>query len=98
MGLFSSKKPKTITENEFSWKDNIIEITEGGYLQSSGLINMVRIPLRHIETVTYSINTLKPSINVDLHIIGKGVVLGTLTVGIDLKDEIQDWLLDKLEK
>ena len=31
--------------------------------------------------------------SVDLNIIGKGVILGVITVGIDLKDEVQDWLL-----
>lgn len=98
MGLFGTKNPKTITDNSFSWKDNVIEITESGYLQSKGLINMVRIPVRHIDTVTYSISTTKPSMSVDLNIIGKGVVLGVITVGIDLKDEVQDWLLNKIEK
>jgi hypothetical protein len=43
------------------------------------------------------INATKPSLSVDLQIIGKGTVLGTLAVGIDLKDEIQDWLVDKLD-
>ncbi len=33
--------------------------------------------------------------SVDLNIIGKGVILGIITVGIDLKDEVQDWLLKK---
>lgn len=28
--------------------------------------------------------------SVDLNIIGKGVILGVITVGIDLKDEVQD--------
>lgn len=36
--------------------------------------------------------------SVDLNIISKGVVLGVITVGIDLKDEVQDWLLKKIEK
>lgn len=27
---------------------------------------------------------------VNLNIIGKGVILGVITVGIDLKDEVQD--------
>ena len=97
MGLFSSKQPKTITDTTFMWNNNVIEITDNGYLQSKGLINMIRIPIRHIETVTYSIITTKPSISVEINIIGKGVILGSLLVGIDLKDEIQDWLIEKLE-
>lgn len=36
--------------------------------------------------------------SVDLNIISKEVVLGVITVGIDLKDEVQDWLLKKIEK
>lgn len=35
--------------------------------------------------------------SVDLNIIGKGVILGVITVGIDLKDEVQDWLLKKMK-
>jgi hypothetical protein len=97
MSLFGSKaEGKTVTDTEFSWKKNNIRIING-YLKSEGLINMVRIPIKHIETVTYVINTTKPSISVELRIIGKGTILGTLEVGIDLKDEIQDWLLEKLE-
>lgn len=34
--------------------------------------------------------------SVDINLIGKSVVLGTIAVGIDLKDEVQDWLLEKL--
>lgn len=33
--------------------------------------------------------------SVNLNIIGKGVILGVITVGIDLKDEVQEWLLKK---
>lgn len=43
------------------------------------------------------INATKPSISVELRIIGKRTVLGHLAVGIDLKDEIQDWLVEKLD-
>lgn len=35
--------------------------------------------------------------SVNLNIIGKGVILGFITVGIDLKDEVQDWLLKKMK-
>lgn len=97
MALFGSKTDgKIVTDSEFSWKKNKISI-KNGYLQSEGLINIVRIPIKHIDTVTYMINATKPSMSVDLRIIGKGTVLGTLAVGIDLKDEIQDWLIDKLD-
>ncbi|TSI19921.1 hypothetical protein FOT98_09005 [Bacillus sp. HY001] len=96
MGLFGAKNPKQITANEFMWKDNIIKITDM-YVESAGLINIVRVPKKHIETVTYEIKTGKVSMSVDINLIGKGVVLGTIAVGIDLKDEVQDWLLKSLD-
>ncbi|WP_242280915.1 MULTISPECIES: hypothetical protein [Bacillus cereus group] len=51
---------------------------------------------KYIETVTYEIKTVKVAISVDINLIGKGVILGTIAVGIDLKDEVLDWLLEKL--
>ena len=51
MGLFGSSLKKTDTE--FSWNKNKIVI-EDGYLRSEGLINTSRIPMKHIDTVTYS--------------------------------------------
>lgn len=96
MGLFGSKTAKIVTDTEFSWKDNKIKITDF-YVESSGLINIVRVPKKHIETVTYEIKTGKVSMSVDINLIGKGVVLGTIAVGIDLKDEVQDWLLKNLD-
>ncbi|PEB21746.1 hypothetical protein COI51_15775 [Bacillus toyonensis] len=53
-----------------------------------------------IVTYTLAVNVkhLPFTICVDLNIIGKGVILGVITVGIDLKDEVQDWLLKKIEK
>jgi hypothetical protein len=96
MGLFGSKAlRKIVTDTEFSWKQNKIMIKDD-YLVSEGLINYNRIPISHIETVVLSRNGLKDGIPPELKIIGKGVVLGTLQVGNDLKDEIQDWLLEKL--
>lgn len=95
MGLFGSKTAKVVTDTEFSWKDNKIKITDT-YVESSGLINIVRVPKKHIETVTYEIKTGKVSMSVDINLVGKGVVLGTIAVGIDLKDEVQDWLLKNL--
>lgn len=97
MGIFS-KSEKVVSETEFSWNKNKIEITQDGYLRSEGLINVVRIPLRHIDTVTYGIVGVKDVLTPDLHIIGQGVVLGTLRVGSDLINEIQDWILSKIEK
>lgn len=35
--------------------------------------------------------------SIELNIIGKDVVLGVTTVGIDLKGKVQDWLLEKLK-
>jgi hypothetical protein len=97
MGLFGSKTPsKIVTDTEFSWKTNKIKITDDGYLVSEGLIHFVRIPIRHIETVTYCIKGVKDAVTPEIQIIGKGVVLGTLQVEADLRDEIQDWLLEKL--
>lgn len=96
MGLFGTKNAKTITDTEFSWKDNKIKITDT-YVESSGLINFVRVPKKDIETVAYEIKTGKVSMSVDINLIGKGVVLGTIAVGIDLKEEVQDWLLKNLD-
>lgn len=95
MGLFGTKNPKTVTDTEFAWKDNKIKITER-YVETSDLINFIRVPKKHIETVTYEIKTVKVAMSVDINLIGKGVILGTIAVGIDLKDEVQDWLLEKL--
>jgi hypothetical protein len=96
MTLFGSKNSGVnVTENEFSWKKNKISVVNG-YLVSEGLINVVRIPVRHIETVTYSIEGVKEAITPELRIIGKGTILGTLKVGVDLKDDIQDWLIENL--
>lgn len=95
--MFGSKeKGITINENEFAWKKNRIAV-QNGFLVSEGLINVVRIPVKHIETVTYSIEGVKEAITPELRIIGKGTVLGTLKVGVDLKDDIQDWIIEKLE-
>ncbi|MBD5797722.1 hypothetical protein BHU24_18635 [Bacillus pseudomycoides] len=101
MGIFGAKNPKAITDNKFTWKNNVIEITEDGYLLTSGIIGIVgivRIPVRHIETVTYTMNPLKPSIDIDINLIGKGVVFGKIIVGMDLTDEVQDWLLERIEE
>ncbi|WP_255261047.1 hypothetical protein [Bacillus cereus] len=40
MGLFGTKNPKTVTDMEFSWKDN--KITER-YVETLGLINFIRV-------------------------------------------------------
>ncbi|MBM7661100.1 non-ribosomal peptide synthetase component E (peptide arylation enzyme) [Bacillus mesophilus] len=99
MGLFKSKETKTkvISENEFSWSENKVSITEDGYLLSEGVMNINRIPIRHIETVTYHINMTKDVAATEIQLVGKGVVLGVLKVGNELKDELQDWLLAKLK-
>ncbi|MGY3716163.1 hypothetical protein ACWE42_11650 [Sutcliffiella cohnii] len=100
MGLFSSSKnskKKIVSEKEYAWNKNKIELTDDGYLLSDGIININRIPIRHIETIVYSVNITKEVAVPELQIIGKGVVLGTIKVGHDEKDELQDWLLDRLE-
>ncbi len=98
MGLFSSKetRKKKVSNSEFSWNKNKIALTDDGYLVSEGVININRIPIRHIETVTYSINVTKDVAAPEIQLIGKGVVLGTLKVGNETKDELQDWLLEHL--
>ncbi|MDX5474609.1 MAG: hypothetical protein LPK00_03645 [Bacillaceae bacterium] len=98
MGLFSSKptKKKIVNDQEFSWNKNKVSLTEDGYLVSEGVININRIPIRHIETVVYSVNVTKEIAVPEIQLIGKGVVLGTLKVGNETKDELQDWLLEKL--
>ncbi|PNK22282.1 hypothetical protein CBR59_31565 [Bacillus thuringiensis] len=93
MGLFGTKNPKTVTDTEFSCKDNKIK---EGFVETSGLINFILVPKKHIETATYEIKTGKVAMSVDINLIGKGVILGIIAVGIDLKDEVQDWLLEKL--
>ena len=98
MGLFSSKntKKKIVNDQEFSWNKNKVSLTEDGYLVSEGVININRIPIRHIETVVYSVNVTKEIAVPEIQLIGRGVVLGTLKVGNETKDELQDWLLEKL--
>lgn len=94
--MFGTKdKGVQITENEFVWKKNRIAI-ENGYLVTEGIINIVRIPVKAIETVTYCIDGVKDAITPELRIIGKGTILGTIKVGIDIKDDVQDWLIEKL--
>lgn len=97
LGLFGKDTAFKITDDAIKWKQNEIKI-ENGYIVSSGLINIVRIPLRHVETITISSEGIKEAIIPELNIIGKGTVLGKLKVGGDIKDEIQDWLLQKIEK
>ncbi|MGN4865229.1 hypothetical protein [Bacillus cereus] len=70
MSLFGTKNPKTVTDTEFSWKDNKIKITER-YVETSGLINFIRVPKKHIETVTYEIKAGKVAMSVDINLIRK---------------------------
>lgn len=92
MALFGGKNTLTATETEYSWKKNKIKI-ENGYLTSSGVINTIRVPLNAIETVVWSMNPAKATIIPTLKIIGKGVVLAEIQVGIDIINDIQDWIL-----
>lgn len=98
MGIFGSKdkRKKKVSMNEYSWKENKIAITEDGYIISEGSINANRIPIRHIDTITYSMNVTKDIGVPEIQIIGKGVILGTLKVANETKDELQDWLLARL--
>ncbi|MBT2605629.1 hypothetical protein J7E55_21855 [Bacillus sp. ISL-53] len=97
MALFGGKETLTVTDTEYSWKKNEIKIIEG-YLVSKGVINNIRVPLNAIETAVWSLNPTKPTITPTLKIIGKGVVLAELAVGIDIINDIQDWILKNIVK
>ncbi|MCM3675030.1 hypothetical protein M3699_14325 [Peribacillus simplex] len=97
MALFGGKETLTVTDKEYSWKKNEIKI-ENGYLVSKGIINNIRVPLSAIETAVWSINPTKPTIVPTLKIIGRGVVLAELAVGIDIINDIQDWILKNIVK
>lgn len=43
------------------------------------------------------IEGVKEALTPELSIIGKGSTLGKLIVGMDLKEEIQVWILEKIE-
>ncbi|GIN87650.1 hypothetical protein J6TS2_40360 [Heyndrickxia sporothermodurans] len=95
MALLGENTTWTTTNTEFFWKKNRL-IVENGYLTSSGVINNIRVPLRAIETVVWSINPAKPTISPSLKIIGKGIVLAEIQVGIDIINDVQDWILTKI--
>jgi len=97
VGLFSGKDTLNVTSTAYSWKKNEIKI-EDGYLISKGIITNIRVPIEAIETVVWSMNPAKPTLAPSLKIIGKGVVLVELAVGIDLINEIQDWILKNIVK
>ncbi|MGY3314657.1 hypothetical protein ACV242_003153 [Peribacillus simplex] len=97
MALFGGKETSTVTDKEYVWKKNEIKI-ENGYLVSKGIINNIRVPLNAIETAVWSINPTKPTIAPTLKIIGKGVVLAEMAVGIDIINDIQDWILKNIVK
>lgn len=104
MGLFSSGKK--VDEKEFTWKSNFQKNKWPIFLETGGLIGTIRVPIHAIETVV--IETLEPfeSLNIikaakeaitpRVILIGKGTKLAYLKVGIDIANEIQDWLLEKV--
>ncbi|MED3655285.1 hypothetical protein P4489_13350 [Heyndrickxia sporothermodurans] len=96
MAYLDGSNVLTESNMEYLWKKNKITI-ENGYLMSSGLINNVRVPLKAIETVVWAINPAKPTLSPALKIIGKGIVLAEIQIGIDIINDVQDWILEKLE-
>lgn len=107
MGIFSKGKKNTFSESEISWKGNSIKIN-GAFFETEGLIGAVRIPLDAIETVVIETNEPIESFNVikaakeamtpRVVLVGKGTKLAYLKVGIDGANEIQEWILDKIQK
>ncbi|WP_242461741.1 hypothetical protein [Bacillus thuringiensis] len=60
-------------------------------------VNEGRIPIRRFKEFGLCASTLMRYFQTTkINLIGKGVILRTIAVGIDLKDEVQDWLLEKL--
>lgn len=104
MGFFSNSKSKfdrevISTENSIKFATFSMEITPNGFLKIEDYFNIHKIPLKHIDTVTYSIKDKKDSTSsANMNIIGKGVVLCTLTFDhkSDHKDIVQEWLLEKI--
>ncbi|MDH5161830.1 hypothetical protein [Heyndrickxia oleronia] len=94
MALLEEMSTLTTTNTEFIWKKNKIVI-DNGYLTTSGVINNIRVPLNAIETVVWSINPAKPTLSPCLKIIGKGIVLAEIQIGIDIINDVQDWILTK---
>lgn len=89
MGLFS--QPKAInTPSEYSFKHNFLKVN-GDFLEIGGLIGTARVHLDAIETVAYSVKV--PGITMALKIIGCGVVLAEVNVGVDIMNEVQEWIL-----
>lgn len=109
MALFGGDKKngKTVSDSEFSWKSNFLKIN-GRFLETGGLIGTCRVPLNAIETVV--IETIEPmdSLNVlkaakeamspRVILIGKGTRLTYIKVGLDIANDIQEWLLDKIDR
>lgn len=89
------KATRNVNDNEFTWKKNVIKI-ENDYLLTGGTLHTTRIPLDSIETVVWSLNPLKPTIAPNIRIIGKGVILAELPIGLDIINDVQDWILEKI--
>lgn len=95
--MFKAKETRDVTNTEFIWKKNYFKIKDG-YLKTGGTLNTNRIPLNAIETVVWSLNPLKPTMTPPLRVIGKGVVLAEIPVGIDIIEDIQDWIVNNVIK
>ncbi|MFY3790429.1 hypothetical protein ACOQFO_01725 [Ureibacillus sp. MALMAid1270] len=102
MGFFRGKNGVNVTDSEFTWKTNFLKIN-GRFLETGGLIGTIRVPIDAIETIV--IETLEPmdSLNIlkaakeamspRVILIGKGTRLAYLKIGIDIANDVQEWLL-----
>lgn len=98
MVVFTEEKEAAIvTEQSFSWKKNCLEV-QHGWLKSTGMITNARIKVAHIDTVVYVSNPKKPAIPPLLRIIGKGTVLCEMDIAPDYMEDVQDWLMDVIDR
>ena len=93
--MFGDKKGTKDNADSFTWKKNVIKV-EGDYFTTGGTLVTSRIPVDAIETVVWGMNPLKPTIAPHLKIVGKGVVLAEIPVGLDIINEVQDWMMDNV--
>ena len=104
MGFFKKDtvEETVTTDKEFKYGTNHLFITNNGYLMLNNGYTQFRIYLKHIDTVVYYTQDQTSSINgsIALNIVGQGVVLGSVYVTNSgfLKDQLQDWLIARIEE
>ncbi|MFD1387652.1 hypothetical protein ACFQ4Z_12655 [Oceanobacillus oncorhynchi subsp. oncorhynchi] len=91
--MFGEKKGVKVNAETFTWKKNVIKV-EGDYFTTGGTLVNSRIPVDAIETVVWGMNPLKPTVIPKVKIIGKGTVLAEIPVGLDIINDVQDWILE----